>query len=318
PDGVTIIPWKRGLCLTWDVTVPDTYAMSHLAHTSINAGEAAERAAESKRMKYSTITNTHAFVAVALETGGAWCREGLQLISELGNRIRDATHDPMETSYIFQRISVALQRGNAICISGTLPPLCKEFGGAPKRPVSNGPAKAPSAVPLNPPPVTSAVGHRKQPGLIVQTAITAARIAAGSAVGHTTGAAISVAGGYSDTDPASQAEQMHQNADSKEPDEQILETSLQSEAESDSTQGDNQTTTTTSVPTLNRSNTFTCSYSKNSEEGSSADPTKERQSSTRSQKTLSKQCASDETKQTSRLPTTSLQRHALNDVQKIN
>src|SRR6218665_3183786 len=155
----------------------------------------------------------------------------------------------METSYIFQRISVALQRGNAICISGTLPPLCKEFGGAPKRPVSNGPAKAPSAVLLNPPPVTSAVGHRKQPGLIAQTAITAARIAAGSAVGHTAGAAISVGGGYSDTAPAaSQAEKMHQNADSKEPDEQILETSLQSETESDSTQGDDQTTTTTSVP----------------------------------------------------------------------
>src|SRR6218665_1700709 len=76
-----------------------------------------------------------------------------------------------------------------ICISGTLPPLYKEFGGAQKRPVSNGPDKAPSTVPLNPPPVTSAVGHRKQPGLIVQTAITAARIAAGSAVGHTTGAA---------------------------------------------------------------------------------------------------------------------------------
>src|SRR6218665_1776838 len=130
----------------------------------------------------------------------------------------------------------------------------------------------------------------------------------GSAVGHTTGAAISVGGGYSDTAPASQAEQMHQNADSKEPDEQILETSLQSEAESDGTQGDDQTTTT-SVPTLNRSNTFTCSYSKKSEEGSSANPTKERQSSTRPQKMLSIQCASDETKQTSRLPTTSYQRH---------
>src|SRR6218665_3565343 len=72
---------------------------------------------------------------------------------------------------------------------------------------------------------------------------------------------ISVGGGYSDTAPASQAEQMHQNADSKEPDEQILETSLQSEAEPDDDQ-----TTTTSVPTLNRSNTFTCSYSKKSEE----------------------------------------------------
>src|SRR6218665_2352702 len=171
-------------------------------------------------MKYSTTKNTHAFVAVALETGGASCR-GLQLISELGNRIRDATHDPMETSYIFQRISVALQRGNAICISGTLPPLCKEFGGAPKRPASNGPAKAPSAVPLNPPPVTSAVGHRKQPGLIAQTATTAARTAAASAVSHTTCAAISVDGGYSDTAPASQAEQMHQIVDSKKSEVQV-------------------------------------------------------------------------------------------------
>src|SRR6218665_2921816 len=152
------------------------------------------------------------------------------------------------------------------------------------------PRHAPSAVPLNPPPVISAVGHRKEPGLIAQTAITAARIAAGSAVGHTNGAAISVGGGYSDTAPASQAEQMHQNVDSKVPDEQILETSMQSEAESDSTQGDDQTTTTTSVPTLDRSNTFTCSYSKKSEEGSSANPTKERQSSTRPQKMLSKQC----------------------------
>jgi len=82
-------------------------------------------------------------------------------------------------------------------------------------------------------------------------AISAARIAFGSAVGHTTGAAMMVGSGLSDPAPASQAEQMHQNADSKESDEQISETSLQPEAESGSTQGDDQTTTMTSVPTLN-------------------------------------------------------------------
>ena len=109
-------------------------------------------------------------------------------------------------------------------------------------------------------------------------AITAARIAFGSAAGHTTGAAMMDGGGLSDPDPASQAEQMHQNADSKESDEQISETSLQYEAESGSIQGDDQTTTTTSVPTLNRSNTFTYSYSK---KGSFTGPTKDRQSSTR-------------------------------------
>src|SRR6218665_1126240 len=141
-------------------------------------------------------------------------------------------------------------------------------------------------------------------------AITAAIIAVGSGVCHTTGVSMMVGGGLSDPAPASQTEQMHQNADSKESDEQISETSLQSEAESGRTQGyDQATTTTTSAPTINRSNTFAYSYSKQSEEGYSADLTKERQSSTRPQKMQSKKAAYDETKQTSRLPTTSLQRH---------
>src|SRR5688572_11019439 len=126
PDGVTLIPLSRGRCLAWDVTVADTHANSHLAHTSVGAGEAAERAVLSKRVKYSTFTNSHAFVAVALETGGAWSEEGLQFILELGRRTNDITHDPQQTAYLFQRISVALQRGNAICISTTLPPLSRD------------------------------------------------------------------------------------------------------------------------------------------------------------------------------------------------
>jgi len=33
PDGVTLIPWCRGRCLTLDLTVPDTFAASHLPAT---------------------------------------------------------------------------------------------------------------------------------------------------------------------------------------------------------------------------------------------------------------------------------------------
>jgi len=71
PDGVTLIPWANGRCLTWDVTVPDTTAASHLERTSLVAGAAAERAAEVKTSKYSDLISTCDFVAVAVETFGA-------------------------------------------------------------------------------------------------------------------------------------------------------------------------------------------------------------------------------------------------------
>ena len=33
PDGASLIPWQRGKCVTWDVTVTDTYAKSYMAQT---------------------------------------------------------------------------------------------------------------------------------------------------------------------------------------------------------------------------------------------------------------------------------------------
>jgi hypothetical protein len=35
PDGITIIPWKKGKSLVWDVTCTDTLALSHLSESSI-------------------------------------------------------------------------------------------------------------------------------------------------------------------------------------------------------------------------------------------------------------------------------------------
>ena len=41
PDGTTLIPWARGKSMAWDVTVPDTYAESHIDQTAREAGSAA-------------------------------------------------------------------------------------------------------------------------------------------------------------------------------------------------------------------------------------------------------------------------------------
>jgi len=32
-DGTTLLPWARGKPMAWDVTVPDTYAESHIGNT---------------------------------------------------------------------------------------------------------------------------------------------------------------------------------------------------------------------------------------------------------------------------------------------
>src|SRR5258706_130602 len=55
PDGVTQVPWKRGRCLAWDATCPDTFAPSHVAASSTQAGSAAATAEQKKTQKYSDI-----------------------------------------------------------------------------------------------------------------------------------------------------------------------------------------------------------------------------------------------------------------------
>src|SRR6266536_2960013 len=56
------------------------------------------------------------FIPIALETSGAWGKEGLKLMLEIGRRTAEMNKDPRSTAFLFQRISIALQRGNAQCV----------------------------------------------------------------------------------------------------------------------------------------------------------------------------------------------------------
>jgi len=55
------------IILAWDVTVPDTYADSHIADTATMAGAAADKAASTKETKYRQLANSRVFVLVAIE-----------------------------------------------------------------------------------------------------------------------------------------------------------------------------------------------------------------------------------------------------------
>jgi len=123
PDGLTLVPWREGKTVTWDVTVAYTVAGSYLPITSNTAGAAAAAAAERKTAKYTELLRHHLFVPIAIETFGPICEEGQHFIREIGKRISSVTSDPRETAFLFQRLSIAIQRFNAVCFSGTFPIL---------------------------------------------------------------------------------------------------------------------------------------------------------------------------------------------------
>ena len=127
PDGLTLIPWERGRCLAWDVTVPDTFAPSHVPDSSRRAGSAASKAEASKSSKYVAIGQTHCFVPLALETLGAWGEHCKVFVRELGRRVSSVTGDPREWLFLKQRLSIAIQRGNAIACRGTLRAVLEQY-----------------------------------------------------------------------------------------------------------------------------------------------------------------------------------------------
>ena len=119
PDGLTQIPWQAGKCMTWDVTVTDTLAESYLLATSSTAGAAAEGAADRKELKYQSLALTHSFVPMAFETFGPINSKGVDFFNTLGRRISACTSDMRETAFLFQRLSLTIQRFNAVCFNGS-------------------------------------------------------------------------------------------------------------------------------------------------------------------------------------------------------
>ena len=51
-------------------------------------------------------------------TYGAYGPQGIKLVKQIGKKIQDATGEKLSTFYLFQSISMAIQRGNAVCVMG--------------------------------------------------------------------------------------------------------------------------------------------------------------------------------------------------------
>ena len=55
PDSCTLVPWRGGRPVAWDVTVCTTVAASYVTAVSQSAGAAVEQAAERKSVKYAEL-----------------------------------------------------------------------------------------------------------------------------------------------------------------------------------------------------------------------------------------------------------------------
>jgi len=119
PDGLTLVPWQSGRSAIWDVTVVHTLAASYVSRSALQAGSAAAAAAERKSAKYSSLSSSHVFFPVAVESLGPLADDAHHFLNKIGKRMTLCTADPRETAFLYQRFSVKIQRFNAVCLANT-------------------------------------------------------------------------------------------------------------------------------------------------------------------------------------------------------
>ena len=118
PDGMSIIPWKRGRALVWDVTVWDIFAPSYSGHA---AGEfkLVLWLTWLKLLKDICILSWQSPIILSplglihLVSFGDSARS---FFKGLGCRTRTLTGDPQSYHKLCQQISVTIQRFNCLSI----------------------------------------------------------------------------------------------------------------------------------------------------------------------------------------------------------
>ena len=73
-----------------------------------------------KRAKYSHLEATHHFVPLVVESLGVLGHEARAFLRDLARRLTSAIDDQQSHQFLLQRVAVAIQRGNAAAVLGTM------------------------------------------------------------------------------------------------------------------------------------------------------------------------------------------------------
>ena len=121
PDGVSLLPWRNGKLIAWDVTVATTLAESYLAASSSRSGSAADLISARKEAKYQGLPSDYKFVPLAFENLGPPSADSSEFLSDLGRCIARVTGESREGIFLWQRISVCIHRFNSVLLAQSFP-----------------------------------------------------------------------------------------------------------------------------------------------------------------------------------------------------
>ena len=117
-----------GHLIVWDATCVDTllYGMQHvwtpmhLLLAELHHRRLGTVADQAERRKYSNMDpNMYLFAPVVIETSGVFGQQTLSFLKDHVCCVRKVSGEVLSFSYLIQRLTVAVQRGNADSVLGT-------------------------------------------------------------------------------------------------------------------------------------------------------------------------------------------------------
>ena len=131
PDGITLFPYVRGKSPVLDATCMHMFCSSNMINSAIQARAADNKAESRKRSMYTSLTDRFDFQPIAVETSRVLADYTLVFLRNLGSRIVSTKSDAQERTWLIQRISLAVVRGNAISTAMSCrrppPPQCDDY-----------------------------------------------------------------------------------------------------------------------------------------------------------------------------------------------
>ena len=116
-DGLTLIPCQGGKALGRNCGQYLGSILRYRAATGV--GAVAEMAAERKLAKYSNLASNFIVQPIAVENLGAFSLSTLDFLSDLGHKLSSFSGEERASSFLFQRLSVSLQRFNSVLLHDT-------------------------------------------------------------------------------------------------------------------------------------------------------------------------------------------------------